>query len=472
MALATCRRFASTSGSTCPVPEANYPTTFDWGLATGNVGLNVMSLPSALRPFGEPDSEYPVGDLALAASCTLLLGFWGDMYVTYPMVWARVLVILSNLGLTVPLALRRTDPMLMLAIMAVSGTLQALLVHGPLPSIMVVPIAAYSFGRWVQRPRSRAVLAVGLYASVLAPLSWLAMTGPGTRLATLGLFMMMMGVCLSAVVVPYLLGRRVREQEEADRERTLTALQRYEIDLQRREEQAGMTEARLRNEIARELHDVVAHSLSVIIVQAQGGKALATKRPDQAIEVLDTIADTGRQALTEMRRIVGVLREGSPDPDYRPNPGLAEIPEMVARAGERVLLEVRGTAPQVPPSLALTVYRVVQEAVTNFLKHAGAQAICQVRLSYLPVEISIEVSDDGLGAGVSSDGRGQGLRGMRERVTSMGGQLSAGPAPDGGFLVRVSLPLFASGQSTQTGPNGPSEPFPHPPDAQPEQETS
>ena len=98
-----------------------------------------------------------------------------------------------------------------------------------------------------------------------------------------------------------------REQEEADRERTLTALQRYEIDLQRREEQAGMTEARLRNEIARELHDVVAHSLSVIIVQAQGGKALATKRPDQAIEVLDTIADTGRQALTEMRRIVGVL---------------------------------------------------------------------------------------------------------------------------------------------------------------------
>lgn len=436
-----------------------------------------MSLPSALRPFREPDSEFPVGDLALAASCTLLLGFWGDMYATFPMVWARVLVIVSSLGLTIPLALRRTNPMLMLGIMTVSGTLQALLVHGPLPSIMVVPIAAYSFGRWVHRPQSRAVLGVGLYASILAPFSWLAMTGPGTRLATLGLFMMMMGICLSAVVVPYLVGRRVREQEEADRERTLTALQRYEIDLARREEQARMTEARVRNEIARELHDVVAHSLSVIIVQAQGGKALAAKKPDQAIEVLDTIADTGRQALTEMRRIVGVLREGPQDPDYRPNPGLDEIPEMVARAGDRVRLEVAGAPPQVPPSLALTVYRVVQEAVTNFLKHAGPDAHAHVRLDYLPAEINIEVSDDGLGARASSDGRGHGLRGMRERVTSMGGQLSASPAPDSGFLVQVRLPLFASRPLPQAGPTGPTGPIgpaaslPEPPEAPPVQET-
>ena len=305
------------------------------------------------------------------------------------------------------------------------------------------------------------MLAVGLYASVLAPLSWLAMTGPGTRLATLGLFMMMMGVCLSAVVVPYLLGRRVREQEEADRERTLTALQRYEIDLQRREEQAGMTEARLRNEIARELHDVVAHSLSVIIVQAQGGKALATKRPDQAIEVLDTIADTGRQALTEMRRIVGVLR-GFADL-ITVEPGIGRSRDGV-RAGERVLLEVRGMHRGAAAGPDRTGW-CRRRSPPPGTRCAG---VCQVRLSYLPVEISIEVSDDGLGAGVSSDGRGQAAGCVRSTM----GTLSAGPAPDGGFLVRVSLPLFASGQSTQTGPNGPSEPFPHPPDAQPEQETS
>ena len=156
--------------------------------------------------------------------------------------------------------------------------------------------------------------------------------------------------------------------------------------------------------------------------------------------MLDTIAETGREALLEMRRIVGVLRQDT-DAEFSPSPGLIEIPDLVEKSGAKVELRVTGAEPVVSQTLGLVVYRVVQEALTNVLKHAGPSAHATVDLTYSPTAIHVEILDDGYGDAVQGDGRGHGLQGMRERVTSMGGQLSAGPRKEGGFCVIANLPV-------------------------------
>jgi signal transduction histidine kinase len=192
------------------------------------------------------------------------------------------------------------------------------------------------------------------------------------------------------------------------------------------------------------LHDIVAHSLSVMIVQAIGGKAAAKKRPEAAIEALDTIAETGREALTEMRQILNVLRSDPDSPnatEYAPAPSLTEISDLVARTSNRVTLSVHGDPPKMSPALQLTIYRIVQEGLTNFLKHAGAEATAAVSISYGVGQIRVEINDNGLGATVTTNNPGHGLRGMYERVAAMGGQLSAYPKPEGGFRVLAVLPF-------------------------------
>ncbi len=220
---------------------------------------------------------------------------------------------------------------------------------------------------------------------------------------------------------------------------------------------------------------MVAHTLGDIIVQANGGKALARKHPEAAAEVLETISETGREALAEMRRIVGVLRADPDAPDsaeYQPAPGLADIPAMVAKAGDHVQLSITGVQPTVSAALGVTVYRVVQEGLTNVLKHAGPQARATVTLIYQPNLISVEVADDGQSGG-SNDrqanpqvGSGYGLQGMAERVSAMGGEMTAHPLSGGGWVVRAALPTTGttshSGQligknGTQHQPRGPEQ---------------
>jgi signal transduction histidine kinase len=256
------------------------------------------------------------------------------------------------------------------------------------------------------------------------------------------LLVLAMTVCAGLVLTPYAVGRRLRESALIDSQQRIVKAQRYRAILAEREQQARVAEERTRNEIARELHDIVAHSLSVMIVQAEGGKALATKKPEKAPEVLETIAETGREALLEMRRIVGVLRQDT-DAEFSPSPSLAEIPDLVDKSGVKVELKVTGEEPVVSQALGLVIYRVVQEALTNVLKHAGPSAHATVTLAYSPTAIYVEILDDGYGAAVQGDGRGHGLQGMRERVTSMGGQLSAGPRKEGGFRVMAKLPVQA-----------------------------
>ncbi len=224
---------------------------------------------------------------------------------------------------------------------------------------------------------------------------------------------------------------------------------------QAREELArrAVVEERLR--IARELHDVVAHAISVIAVQAGVGAHVATLQPEEAHKALAAVEATSRTALNELRRLLGVLREddqgGEPRGSLAPVPGLAGLDTLVARVGEAglaVRLRVEGTRPEVPPGVDLSAYRIVQEALTNVLKHAGP-ARAQVLVCYGDREVTVEVSDDGRGAaggtaGGTAAGRtgaGHGLVGVRERVALFGGDLEVGSRPGGGFRVSARLPF-------------------------------
>jgi signal transduction histidine kinase len=209
-----------------------------------------------------------------------------------------------------------------------------------------------------------------------------------------------------------------------------------------RDQQAAVGAARERARIARELHDVVAHSLSVIVVQADGAAAGAAQRPAQAVAALATIGDTGREALAQMRRLLGVLR--ADDGEGRaPQPGaaqLAALVDQVARAGVPARLAIEGRMRPLAEPVGLTVYRLTQEGLTNVLKHAGEVSRVDVVLAYRDDAVELTLRDDGRGPEATGDGLGQGLTGMRERVAVHDGTFAAGPAGDGGFEIRAVLP--------------------------------
>ncbi|MGI8608313.1 MAG: sensor histidine kinase [Candidatus Dormibacteria bacterium] len=220
----------------------------------------------------------------------------------------------------------------------------------------------------------------------------------------------------------------------------LRSAQAREDDAQRR-----ITEERLR--IARELHDVVSHSISLINVQAGVGAHVIDTRPDQAKESLLLIKQTSREALRELRAILGVLRQVDDAEGRMPAPGLGQLEHLVdasQRAGLKTVLLVEGTAQTLPPDVDLAAYRIVQESLTNALRHAGTAEV-ELRLTYRAEELLIVVADDGRGAATPemTEGAGHGIAGMRERATAAGGLLEAGPRPEGGFRVRATLPLGA-----------------------------
>jgi signal transduction histidine kinase len=211
-----------------------------------------------------------------------------------------------------------------------------------------------------------------------------------------------------------------------------------------RDQQAAVGAALERARIARELHDVVAHSLSVIVVQADGAAAAAEQRPATAAEALRTIGDTGREALGQMRRLLGVLRTEPTGAAPQPGTGrLDALVEQVGRAGLPAALTVDGRPRALPAELDVTVYRLAQEALTNVIKHAGPVGRVDVVLRYGDEAVELIVRDDGDGAHDADDGAGHGLVGMRERVDLHHGTLAAGPRDDGGFEVHAVLPVAA-----------------------------
>ncbi len=197
-----------------------------------------------------------------------------------------------------------------------------------------------------------------------------------------------------------------------------------------------------RARLARELHDVIGHGVSVMTVQAGAVRRLLLPEQEREREALESVEQTGREALAEMRRLVGVLRQPEEAPALAPQPSLESLDRLLSQvreAGLAVELRIEGEATPLPPGADLTAYRLVQEGLTNALKHARATR-AELLVRYGTEEVEIVVSDDGDGTG-SDDGGGQGLLGMQERLSLYGGELEAGPRPEGGFSVRARLPL-------------------------------
>ena len=234
------------------------------------------------------------------------------------------------------------------------------------------------------------------------------------------------GAIVVMVLVRRIVGDRDRRVELAERERDLAARE-------------AVLEERAR--IARELHDAIAHNVSMMVLQAGAERRVMDDRAAGTREVLEGIERTGRSALQEMRRLVGMLRSDRGDP-LTPQPGMHDLPALVAQvreAGLPVELRVEGESRELPVGVELSAYRIVQEALTNVLKHAGeAQATVLVR--YSPDRLELEIADSGRGRASSASSGGHGLVGMRERVALYGGRFSAGPVPPCGFCVRAELP--------------------------------
>ena len=219
-----------------------------------------------------------------------------------------------------------------------------------------------------------------------------------------------------------------------------------------RDQQAALAAAAERARIAREMHDVVAHHLTVMTTLAEAAVAVSASSPEKATDVMRSVAVTGRRALADTRRLLGVLRErGGQDgaEALQPVPDLSQLDaliEQVRSTGLDTALELHGQAPDVPAGLQLAVYRLVQEALTNTLKHGGAGARASVRLSFEPGELRVDVNDDGAGSAASAaTGVGGGLPGMRERVHAYGGHVQAGPRQPAGWAVSARLPLDNGG---------------------------
>jgi signal transduction histidine kinase len=271
-------------------------------------------------------------------------------------------------------------------------------------------------------------------AVVLAGAAFVIYNGPDFSAAELVFTPILFGI-------GWLAGYAVRERAEQAEEAEERAAQAE----REREAAARVAVAEERARIARELHDIVAHAVSVMVLQVG---AVRHKLPDELADDADAlrgVEDTGRAALTEMRRLLGAMRSDGDDLELAPQPGLGSLESLldeVGRAGLPVELHVDGDPAAVPRAIDLSAYRIVQEGLTNALKHARATH-ADVTLRYAPHELRIEVRDDGVGAS-KSNGAGYGLVGIRERVKIYGGQMTAGPAPGGGFVLSARLPVGSS----------------------------
>ncbi|MGP4024447.1 sensor histidine kinase [Actinomadura sp. 3N407] len=339
--------------------------------------------------------------------------------------------VLLTAGLVGPLVLRRTFPRAVFATVALVSGVQCVL--------GVVPVQANS-----------AVL-MGLYTvtagySLRWGLAAMLVTEVGAVMATFrypsGADDMKNTFAMLTVVVAgvWLLGLHMRTRRAYLR----SVEERAERLERERDNEVKVAMAAERARIARELHDVVAHNVSVIVVQADGASYAIDTDVGRARQALDTISSTGRLALAEMRRLLGVLREHDDAGAFAPQPGVAELDDLIEQvraSGLAVTFEMDGTPPAMSEGRQLTIYRIVQEALTNTLKHGGPRVAVAVRLRYAEDALEIRVDDDGRGAAAPDDGRGHGLAGMRERVAVYGGDLCAAPRPGGGFEVVARIPV-------------------------------
>jgi signal transduction histidine kinase len=352
----------------------------------------------------------------------------------------------GGLLLTLPLAVRRTQPFAVALTYTATAALTALLGSGLFtgepPAFACLVAGAVTFYSLGAHAEDRPALA-GAAAGVAG--LWICVIASDHR--DIQSFLFSGGLI---VATPWLFGRNHRSRLQRLALREDEALQR---------ERVAVGEERAR--IARELHDVVAHSVGGMVAQAQGARRMLDRDPERAREALEAIERTGRNALDEMRRSLGVLRRTDADVPLAPQPGMDGLPNLLEEArasGLEVALVTEGEPAPLPAGVDLSAYRIVQEALTNARKHGGPVRT-RVTVRYGRAAIELEIADDGmpgraptahagakgssgvLTSGAASNGGGQGLVGMRERVALYGGELDARPRPEGGFVVRASLPL-------------------------------
>jgi len=361
------------------------------------------------------------GDLLLAVALALVALTQAALS---PIASVPVAVLIALLT-TMPVAVRRTHPVVAALVTTAAGLIPS---NGYVyVGYVVAFIVFYSVAAYVPPwRRVAAVVAAGVVLTVL---------GSAIHGAVFGDYF----GALSAVLAPAVVGRFVRYQREQSRR-----LQELTRQLEReRELNVARAVADERARIARELHDVVAHTISVVAIQADAADAVLDADPARARGPLETIRRSAAEALTEMRRLLAVLRTDEPAGELAPSPGLGELPGLIDRARAsrvQVTLEVTGQARPVPASLDLSAYRIVQEALTNVAKHApGAPA--SIVLDWGQDALAIEIRNPGPSLErADTNGTGHGLIGMRERVRMLGGEFNAGPATGGGFLVSAILP--------------------------------
>ncbi|MEU1197360.1 sensor histidine kinase [Streptomyces sp. NPDC005813] len=344
--------------------------------------------------------------------------------------------------LCVVVALRRRMPEKMLVLAAALGLLQLITDVEVMPADFAMMVIIFTVAADGARWASRFALTGGLSAGFLSQLRWPAQEAGGLNVVLIAVFQTV------PFALAWVLGDSLRT-----RRAYLAQLEERAARLEKeREAQSKVAVAAERARIARELHDVVAHNVSVMVVQADGAAYVMDTAPDQAKKALETISGTGRQALAEMRRLLGVLRTGEHQEsgEYVPQPDVEQLDDLIEQcrtAGLPVDFKVEGTPRPLPSGVELTAYRIVQEALTNTRKHGGPNTGASVRLVYFDDGLGLLVEDDGKGAPHElyeeggADGQGHGLIGMRERVGMVGGTLDAGPRPGGGFRISALLPL-------------------------------
>jgi signal transduction histidine kinase len=339
--------------------------------------------------------------------------------------------VLAVLGMTLPLFARRRFPfgapvvsgVVFAASSFVDGRLTA---HGVIPFLTAIAVFVL-FG--LVRDRTQAIAGLAFGIGVTAIIFHNDPEGSGV-----GGFAFTSVVFAVAWTIGFALGRKFNEADEAR-----GRLGRAERE---RVERARLAVADERTRIARELHDVVGHSVSVMTVQAAAARRLLRPHQDKEREALLVVEQTGREALAEMRRMVGVLRRPEEAPALAPQPSLEHLDRLIAHsreAGLPVDLRIQGTPEPLSASVDLTAYRLIQEGLTNAIKHARAQH-AEVLVRYGDGHVEIRVTDDGTGDGGGESG-GHGLVGMRERVSVYGGELEAGPLAQGGYRLQAKLPI-------------------------------
>ncbi|TFV72983.1 sensor histidine kinase [Blastococcus sp. CT_GayMR19] len=341
------------------------------------------------------------------------------------------LVTVGALAAVLPLAVRRRFPLPVTVVVAAGVGLQVVAADGApatFASFVATMICVYTLAR--EAPP--VTIAAGYAVLAVAVTGITVLQARDDPIETFEFVYPLVYFGLSGGLGAFVRQRALRLSAVEDRAAAL------EGELEREAELAAAQE---RTRIARELHDVVAHGLSLMVVQAEAAEALLASSPDAAVQPLRRVQDTGREALGEMRRLLGVLRAAGDQASTSPQPSLGRIPELVREAAEvglTVDVVVTGEPAALPLGLELAAFRIVQEALTNTRRHARATRAC-VRLDHTPVSLRIEITDDGRGPAGRSTGHG--LVGMRERAALYGGTLEAGTDPDGGFRVTAVLPV-------------------------------